>query len=127
MKTTHWRFIETLGKNFPSLKVLDNRLFVKSGNIHTSAGVTTGIDLALFLIEERHGEITAIKIAKELAVYLRREGTDEQKSVYLQFRNHHDQKIHIIQDWLIHNLDKRATIETLADLVHISPRSLTRI
>jgi len=125
--TTHWRYIDTLGTVFPSLKVLDNRLFVKSKNIYTSAGVTTGIDLALFIIDERHGELSAIKIAEELAVYLRRSGTDEQKSVYLQFRNHQDRKIHTIQDWLFHNLEKSSTLETLAGLVYMSPRNLTRI
>lgn len=125
--TTHWKFVESLQTNFPLLKTLDNRLFVKSKNIYTSAGVATGIDLALFLIEERHGKMAALKIAKELAVYVRRNGTDKQESVYLRFRNHQDQKVHIVQDWIIHNLDKASTLDSLADLVHTSPRNLTRI
>ncbi|WP_103068600.1 GlxA family transcriptional regulator [Aquimarina sediminis] len=125
--TTHWRFIEKLKTNFPLLKPLDDRLFVKSKNIYSSAGVSTGIDLALFLIEERHGELNALKIARELAVYIRRNENDKQESVFLQFRNHQDQRIHTVQDWIIHNLDKPSTLESLANLIHISPRNLTRI
>lgn len=124
--TTHWRFVDQLKRMFPLVNTVDNRLFVKSNNLYTSAGVATGIDLALFLIEERHGNIVALKIAKELAIYKRRNGSDLQESVFLQYRNHRDQKIHIIQDWIIHNLDKPSTLEILADHVHMSPRNLTR-
>ncbi|ETN94672.1 GlxA family transcriptional regulator [Zhouia amylolytica] len=127
MCTTHWRYIDLLKTKFPFVKVKNNKLFVQSGNIFTSAGVATGIDLALFLIEESHGKLNAIKIAKELAVYIRRNGTDEQESVFLQFRDHQDQKVHIVQDWIIHNLEKTSTLESLAEIVHTSPRNLSRI
>ena len=125
--TTHWKLLEKFKKDFPLLKPQKNILFTKSDNIYTSAGIVTGIDLALFLIEERHGKENATKIAKELVVYKRRNGTDEQESVYLQNRNHRDEKIHTIQDWIIYNLEKTSTIDSLADLVYISPRNLTRI
>jgi transcriptional regulator GlxA family with amidase domain len=125
--TTHWKLIEKLKKDFPLLKVQSNTLFTKAGNLYTSAGIVTGIDLALFIIEERHDKNTAAAIAKELVVYKRRQGSDEQESVYLQNRNHRDEKIHIIQDWIIYNLEKTSTIDFLADLVHIGPRNLTRI
>ncbi len=125
--TTHWRFIDQLKIEFPLVNTIENRLFVKSGNLYTSAGVATGIDLALFLIEEMHGNTVAIKIARELAVYKRRNGSDTQESVFLQYRNHNDQKIHNIQDWIIHNLDKPSTLESLAHQVHMSSRNLTRI
>jgi transcriptional regulator GlxA family with amidase domain len=125
--TTHWKLLEKLKKDFPLLKPQKNTLFTKSDNIYTSAGIVTGIDLALFLIEERHGKDAATKIAKELVVYKRRNGTEEQESVYLQHRNHRDEKIHTIQDWIIYNLEKTSTIDSLADLVYVSPRNLTRI
>lgn len=125
--TTHWSFIKKLKKDFPLLKTQDNTLFTKSKNIYTSAGVVTGIDLALFLIEERHSKQIATQVAKGLVVYKRRHATDEQESVYLQNRSHQDEKIHTIQDWIIHNLDKASTIDHLAELVHVSPRNLTRI
>jgi transcriptional regulator GlxA family with amidase domain len=124
--TTHFSLIKKLKKDFPLLKTQGNTLFTKSENIYTSAGVVTGIDLALFLIEERHGKQIANQVAKGLVVYKRRHATDEQESVYLQNRSHQDEKIHTIQDWIIHNLDKASTIEHLAELVHVSPRNLTR-
>lgn len=125
--TTHWKLIEKLKKDFPFAQTQNNTLFTQSGNIYTSAGIITGIDLALHIIEQRHGKETSAIIAKELVVYKRRNGNDEQESVYLQNRNHHDEKIHIIQDWIISNLNKTSTIDFLADLVHIGPRNLTRI
>lgn len=124
--TTHWGFIKKMKTEFPLLKIQDNTLFTKSDNIYTSAGVVTGIDLALFLIEERHGKQIATEVAKGLVVYKRRHATDEQESVYLQNRSHQDEKIHIVQDWIIHNLEDASTIENLAELVHVSPRNLTR-
>jgi transcriptional regulator GlxA family with amidase domain len=125
--TTHWKFVEKLKNDFPLVKTQKNTLYTKSENIYTSAGIVTGIDLALFIIEERHGKETASKIARELVVYKRRNGTEEQESVYLQYRNHRDEKIHTIQDWIIYNLEKTSTIEFLAELVYVSPRNLTRI
>ncbi|WP_108869314.1 DJ-1/PfpI family protein [Aquimarina aquimarini] len=125
--TTHWKFIDKLKKDFPLLKTQNNTLFTKYKNIYTSAGIVTGIDLALFLIEERHGKQNATQIAKELVVYKRRNGNDEQESVYLQNRSHQDEKIHKIQDWIIHNLDKASKIDYLADLINVSPRNLTRV
>lgn len=124
--TTHWDFIKRLKTDFPLLKIQENTLFTKCDNIYTSAGVVTGIDLALFLIEERHGKQIANQVAKGLVVYKRRHATDEQESVYLQNRSHQDEKIHTVQDWIIYNIEEVSTIEYLAELVHVSPRSLTR-
>jgi len=124
--TTHWDFIKKMETEFPQIKIQDNTLFTKSDNIYTSAGVVTGIDLALFLIEERHGKNIATEVAKGLVVYKRRHATDVQESVYLQNRSHQDEKIHIVQDWIIHNLEHASTIEDLAELIHASPRNLTR-
>jgi transcriptional regulator GlxA family with amidase domain len=125
--TTHWKLVDKLKKDFPLAQTQKNILFTQSETIYTSAGIITGIDLALHIIEQRHGKETAATIAKELVVYKRRNGNDEQESVYLQNRNHRDEKIHIIQDWIISNLEKTSTIDFLADLVHIGPRNLTRI
>ncbi|NOU62012.1 GlxA family transcriptional regulator [Marinifilum caeruleilacunae] len=124
--TIHWDLIQRMKTDFPHVSIDENTLFTKSDNIYTCAGVVTGIDLALFLIEERHGKQVATEVAKELVVYKRRLATDEQVSVYVQNRNHRDEKIHAVQDWMIQNLDKSSTIEELADMVFVSPRNLTR-
>lgn len=122
----HWDLIDKMTIDFPQVKVDENSLFTKSDNIYTCAGVLTGIDLALFLIEERHGKQLSIEVAKELVVYKRRLATDDQVSVYVQNRSHKDEKIHAVQDWIIQNLDKSSTIDDLAELVFVSPRNLTR-
>ena len=125
--TTHWKYIEALQKHFPLVKVQQNRLFVKNAHIYTSAGITTGIDLALYLIEERHGAKFAYQLAKELVMYLRRDSADGQESIFVQYRQHINYQIHEIQDWLIHNLQQKTSIEALAEKANMSPRNLTRL
>ncbi|HTI09834.1 MAG TPA: DJ-1/PfpI family protein [Puia sp.] len=125
--TTHWKYTDRLKKEYPGVKVLTNRLFVKSDNIYTSAGVTTGIDMVLFLLEERHGAAFVYQVARELVVYIRRDGGDSQESIYLQYRRHINEDIHIVQDWIIGNLQKKIKVEQLATLVYTSPRNLTRL
>lgn len=125
--TTHWKYTEQLRRAYPKAKVLTDRLFVKCGNIYTSAGVTTGLDMALFLLEERHGPEFAYKVARELVVYIRRDGSEPQESVYLQYRSHVNGDIHLIQDWMIHHLKEKMKIEELAALIFMSPRNLTRL
>jgi len=125
--TTHWRYTDELQKRYKALIVLRNKLYVKSGNVYTSAGIATGIDLALFLLEERHGRRFASQVAKELVVYIRREGSDAQQSIYLQHRDHTDEKVHAVQDWIARNLSKKLSLDALADIANTSPRNLTRI
>ncbi len=125
--TTHWALTDQLEKQFPKLLVKKNVLFIADQNIYTSAGFTTGVDLALYLIEEQHGSELAAKLARELVVYIRRDGGEQQLSIYMQFRSHQDEKVHAIQDWIVQNIDKKTSIEALADRVHTSPRNLTRI
>lgn len=125
--TTHWKYTRQLQHEYPNARVLTDRLFVKCGNVYTSAGVTTGLDMALFLLEERHGPEFAYKVARELVVYIRRDGSESQESVYLQYRSHVNGDIHLIQDWMIHHLEHKIRIDELAALIFTSPRNLTRL
>jgi transcriptional regulator GlxA family with amidase domain len=125
--TTHWKYTDRLQREYPRLRVQVDRLFVKAGNVYTSAGVTTGLDMALFLLEERHGPEFVFKVARELVVYIRRDGSASQESIYLQHRSHIHNDIHVVQDWIIQNLQKKMRIEALAALIHTSPRNLTRL
>jgi transcriptional regulator GlxA family with amidase domain len=125
--TTHWKYTTRLQKEYPRLKVQVDRLFVKDANIYTSAGVTTGLDMSLFLLEERHGPELVFKIARELVVYIRRDGSASQESIYLQYRSHIHNDIHVVQDWIIQHLQNKIKIEELAALIHTSPRNLTRL
>lgn len=124
--TTHWKRIDELQQTYPRLLAQLDRLFVKDGNIYTSAGITAGIDLALAILEEQEGPLFATKIARELVVYFRRGAEHTQKSVYLDYRNHMNVAIHQMQDWLIANLEARATLDELAEIANMSTRNLTR-
>lgn len=125
--TTHWRRTDELKTRFPKAKVLADILYVKSENIYTSAGISAGIDLALSILEDLKGPNFVHKVARGLVVYHRRDPTHSQKSIYLDFRNHLNPKIHEVQDYLVNNLEKENSIETLAEMVAMSPRNLSRV
>lgn len=112
--TTHWKYTARLQQEYPRAEVLNDRLFVKSGNIYTSAGVTTGLDMTLSLLEERHGPEFTYKVAREMVAYIRRDGSEPQESIYLQYRAHVNDHVHTVQDWMIRNLQKKIRIEELA-------------
>lgn len=124
--TTHWKRLDELQATYPRLSAQHDKLFVKDGGIYSSAGVTAGIDLALYILEEQHGAMFATKVARELVVYLRRGELHSQKSVYLDYRNHLKSTIHQVQDWLIMNLASGATLQELAEIANMSTRNLTR-
>ncbi len=125
--TTHWRRVKELQTAFPKAKVLEDILFVKSDNIYTSAGISSGIDLALGILEILKDARFVHKVARGLVVYHRRDQAHSQQSIYLDFRNHINPKIHEIQDYLIENLAGENAIEFLADRVAMSPRNLSRV
>jgi transcriptional regulator GlxA family with amidase domain len=125
--TTHWRFIERFKKRYPKTRLQTNRLFVREDGIYTSAGMSSGIDLSLYLIEQLWGAHFAAQIAKEVVIYFRRTLDDTQLSAFTQYRNHIDYRIHKVQDLLTQSLDHKFTIDELADKVNMSARNLTRL
>ncbi|MEM1406096.1 MAG: DJ-1/PfpI family protein [Bacteroidota bacterium] len=125
--TTHWKYIDDFKKRYPLATVHDDRLFVKDQNVYSSAGVSSGIDLSLYLLEEVYGPLFATEVAKEIVIFLRRSEKDPQLSVFLQYRNHIQNRVHKIQDYLAQHLEKKVLIEELAEKVHMSSRNLTRL
>ncbi len=125
--TTHWKFQHLLKEKYPSIDVLANRLFVQNGRLYSSAGVASGIDLGLYLLEEMYGTRFSAAIAREIVIYLRRGKDDPQLSIFLQYRNHQDDRIHSVQEWLAQHLDKKFTALDLAEKVNTSERNLTRL
>ncbi len=125
--TTHWSRINDLARRFPRARVLDDRLFVRDGRIVSSAGIVSGIDMALAMIEAQHGPLMASQVAREMVVYIRRDGSQRQTSIYLDFRTHMNPGVHRVQDWLIHNPQKKASLEKLAGISGMSSRNLTRL
>ena len=125
--TTHWRRIKELQSRFPEAKVITDILFKKSNNVYTSAGISAGIDLALAILEELKGALFTHKVARGLVVYHRRNHNHTQQSIYLDYRNHINPKIHEVQDYLIEHLSEENSVEDLASHVAMSPRNLSRV
>jgi transcriptional regulator GlxA family with amidase domain len=125
--TTHWRRVKALQSQFPQAKVVADILYVKSNNVYTSAGISAGIDLALAILEDLKGPLFTHKVARGLVVYHRRSGKHNQQSIYLDYRNHINPQVHEVQDYLIENLSKENSIESLADIVGMSARNLSRV
>ncbi|HAA13671.1 MAG TPA: AraC family transcriptional regulator, partial [Cytophagales bacterium] len=125
--TTHWKYLEDFKERFPQVTLLQDRLFVKDGTTYSSAGVASGIDLSLYILEELYGTSFAIQIAREVVVYLRRGDDDPQLSVFLQYRNHLENRVHQAQDFLSQHLEKPISIERLGEVVNMSSRNLPRL
>jgi transcriptional regulator GlxA family with amidase domain len=125
--TTHYSLIDALQQAAPSAKVEENRLFVEDGPVLTSAGITTGIDLALYLIERHAGAELAARVARRLVVYQRRSGNEPQLSPWLAHRNHLHPAVHRAQDAIAQDPARSWSLAELADRAHVSGRHLTRL
>jgi transcriptional regulator GlxA family with amidase domain len=125
--TTHHSLIAAVRQIAPSATVHADRLFVDDGGVLTSAGVSTGIDLALYLIEQLAGAQIAAEVARELVVYQRRGTHDPQSSPWLAYRNHLHPAVHRAQDALAHTPEQSWTLAALARIAGVSPRHLSRL
>lgn len=125
--TTHHTLLDDLRRLAPSAEVLDDRVFVIDGHVATSAGVTAGLDLALYFIEESCGAGIAQAVAREMVVWLRRTGSDPQLSPWLAFRNHMHPAVHRVQDAISRAPERAWTLAELAREAHTSVRNLTRL
>ncbi|MGI9577470.1 MAG: GlxA family transcriptional regulator [Microthrixaceae bacterium] len=124
--TTHWAMCDVLRTRHPELDVEGDRIFVKDGNVWTSAGVTAGIDLTLALVAEDHDDRLAQDIAGWLVVFSRRPGGQSQFSVALQAQNVEDPALGDLLAWLPGNLDADLGVAALAERAHMSPRTFAR-
>lgn len=124
--TTHWNRADDFIERFPSAIFKKNTLFVQDENIYTSAGVSSGIDLSLHIVEKEFGSKMAVEIAKQMVIYFRRGESDPQISIYLKYRNHLDDRIHEAQSFILNNLETPFSIEDIAAHVHMSERNLSR-
>jgi transcriptional regulator GlxA family with amidase domain len=122
---THWQRCAEFEKRFPLVRLDPEPIFVRDGEIWTSAGVTAGIDLALALVEADLGRNMALAVARQLVVFLKRPGGQTQFSaaLALQEGGRHFDKLHV---WIMENLRRTLSLEVLAAQVHMSPRSFSR-
>src|SRR6516164_6360153 len=124
--TTHWRFAAELASRFPALKIDANALYVRDGKFYTSAGITAGIDLSLALIEEDFGPQVALAVARELVVYMKRPGGQEQFSAPLKFQVASTSRFADLEAWMLGHLDKDLSVEVLAEHMNLCPRQFSR-
>jgi Transcriptional regulator containing an amidase domain and an AraC-type DNA-binding HTH domain len=124
--TTHWRQAGELSTTFPKLDVNGNALYLKDGKFYTCAGVTAGIDLSLALIEEDFGPRVALSVARELVVYLKRPGGQEQFSEPLQFQTSSRDRFADLAAWIQGHLRHDLSAEALASRACLSPRHFAR-
>ena len=124
--TTHWELLEPMRARYPAARVQDAVLYVHDGLISTSAGISAGIDLALSLVERAHGPSLTAAVARQLVVYLRRDGSAGQVSPFLAYRDHLNSAVHRVQDHVAQHLADPLTLTDLAGVAHMSPRGLSR-
>jgi transcriptional regulator GlxA family with amidase domain len=124
--TTHWRHAPDVARRFPDLQVQDNAIFLKDGPFYTSAGATAGIDLSLALIEEDYGARVALAVARELVVYLKRSGGQEQYSEPLQFQTQSVSRLSELTTWILSHLNENLSVEALATKACLCPRHFAR-
>jgi transcriptional regulator GlxA family with amidase domain len=125
--TTHHHHLGDLARLSPSTGVAQDRVFVRDGEVFTSAGVTAGIDLALHLIAEHAGELVAARVAQQMAVALRRGPNDPQLSPLLAHRQHLNARLHRVQDALSLTPREDWPLERMAELAATTPRTLSRL
>jgi transcriptional regulator GlxA family with amidase domain len=123
--TTHWRRARELQARFPKVKVEEDRIFINDGSIWTSAGMSSGIDLALALVESDLGSELARAVAKNLVLYHRRAGGQSQFSALLELEPKSD-RIQKALDYAKQNLHTPLTVSQLAEAAHLSPRQFSR-
>lgn len=125
--TTHWNFAERLRTRYPGIKVDADAIFIRDGNIWTSAGVTAGMDLALAIVEEDFGREIALEVARDLVIYLKRPGGQSQFSVHLSSQMTSHPTIRELQSWILSHLDDDLHIPKLAARVAMSERNFARV
>src|SRR5579864_6880417 len=123
--TTHWRRTRQFLETYPDVKLEPDRIFVRDGNIWSSAGITAGIDLALAIVAEDHGDEIVQKTARQLVLYHRRSGGQSQFSSLLELKAPTG-RFGPLLTWARENLDAPLTVEHLAERAGMSSRHFTR-
>lgn len=124
--TTHWSHCATLAGRYPEITVDPDPIYVRDGDVITSAGVTAGIDLALALVEDDLGRDDALRIARELVVFLRRPGNQAQFSAQLAAQVASREPLRDVQQWIADHPAADLSVPALASRASLSPRQFAR-
>lgn len=125
--TTHWRYTRQLDQLFPKVRVDPDALFVRDGKVYTSAGVTAGMDLALALVQEDHGQALALEVARSMVLFLKRPGGQSQFSTYLSAQTAASGPLGKVLTHIHDHLGEDLSVATLAKLAAMSPRNFARV
>jgi len=124
--TTHHDVQDELAQRYPAAVVVPDVLYVSDDRVVTSAGIASGIDLALHLVAVRHGPAAAARVARQMVVYARRNGDQQQASAMLRHRAHLSDAVHRVQDRIDASFAEPLPLAELARSAGVSERTLTR-
>jgi len=125
--TTHWKYCDQLRRLYPDVELESDPIFVRDGNVYTSAGVTAGMDMALALVEEDAGSKLALEVARELVLYLRRPGGQSQFSAALTLQASDREPFRDLGAWVLEHLRNDISVGVLASRVGMSSRNFARV
>jgi transcriptional regulator GlxA family with amidase domain len=124
--TTHWTVCDVLASRYPTIEVDPDPIYVRDGDVWTSAGVTAGMDLALALVEETAGRDVALQIARRLVLFLRRPGNQSQFSAQLAVQTADRDVLREVQHHIAEHPGDDLTVDRLASMASMSPRHFAR-
>src|SRR6202045_1612043 len=123
----HWDFCDRLAREFPKVEVCPDPIYLRDGSTYTSAGLTAGIDLTLALVEEDYGHQVALRVARQLVMFLVRPGGQAQYSHMLSRQAVTSEPLRELQVWMLENLKENLSVERLADRIGMSARHFSRV
>jgi transcriptional regulator GlxA family with amidase domain len=124
--TTHWSVCGIMARLYPSVRVDEDRIFVRDGHVWTSAGVTAGMDLALALVEDDHGSVLALDVARQLVLFTQRAGGQSQFSTQLTVRRAEREPLREVLAHIADHLDGDLCVPALARRATMSARTFAR-
>lgn len=123
--TTHWAFCDRLTKEVVGGRILPDAIYVRDGNLYTSAGVTAAMDLALALVEEDWGRSLALRVAQDFVMYLVRPGGQAQFSGHLKAQQR-EGPLGALELWILEHLSEPLSLQRLAEAIGMSNRHFSR-
>jgi transcriptional regulator GlxA family with amidase domain len=123
--TTHWQWCNQLAK-YPDVQVERDAIYVRDGNVWTSAGVTAGMDLALAMVEQDHGLSVALEVARQLVLFMKRSGGQSQYSAVLASQQTESAPMGRLLSWIPEHIGEDLSVTALAKRAGMSPRNFAR-
>ena len=124
--TTHWNSADELGRRYPGVRVEPDLIYVRDGDVWSSAGVTAGIDMTLAMIEADLGQELALAVARQLVVYMMRPGGQIQFSPHLTMKRPKDDRLDAILEWIEEHAEADLSVPALAARCAMSERTFSR-